>query len=71
MNELIDELAQQCYVKTGSTHTDHFEYWKFAELLIQECIGVPYDMWDNAELNADIAVKIEHRIKEHFGIESQ
>jgi len=26
-------------------------------------------MWDKAELNADIAVKIEHRIKEHFGVE--
>lgn len=42
---------------------------KFAELLIQECIRIPYAMWDKAELNADIAVKIEHSIKEHFGIE--
>lgn len=42
---------------------------KFAELVMQECIRVPYDMWDKAELNADIAVKIEHRIKEHFGVE--
>jgi len=42
---------------------------KFAELIVRECIRVPYDMWDKAELNADIAVKIEHRIKEHFGVE--
>ena len=42
---------------------------KFAELIVKECIRVPYDMWDKAELNADIAVKIEHRIKDHFGVE--
>jgi hypothetical protein len=42
---------------------------KFAELIVKECIRVPYDMWDKAELNADVAVKIEHRIKEHFGVE--
>jgi hypothetical protein len=42
---------------------------KFAELIVRECIRVPYDMWDKAELNADVAVKIEHRIKQHFGVE--
>lgn len=42
---------------------------KLAELIMQECIRVPYDMWDKAELNADVAVKIENRIKNHFGVE--
>ena len=42
---------------------------KFAKLIMQECIRVPYAMWDKAELNADIAVKIENRIREHFGVE--
>jgi hypothetical protein len=42
---------------------------KFVELIVKECISVPYAMWDQAELNADIAVKIEHRIREHFGVE--
>ena len=42
---------------------------KFAELIVRECIRVPYDMWDKAELNADMAVKIEHRVREHFGVE--
>lgn len=37
MNEKIDELAKQCYVKTGNEYTDHFAYWKFAELIIEEC----------------------------------
>lgn len=40
----------------------------FAELIVKECIRIPYDMWDKAELNADAAAKIELRIKEHFGI---
>lgn len=42
---------------------------KFAELLIKECARVPINMWDKAELNADVAVKIEDRIRSHFGIE--
>lgn len=36
MNERIEKLAKQCYVKTGSPHTDHFEHWKFAELMVIE-----------------------------------
>ncbi len=42
MNERIEEFAKQCYVKTGSLHTDHFEYWKFAELIVQECAQVAH-----------------------------
>ena len=42
---------------------------KFAELIVRECAYIPIDMWDKAELNADVAVKIEDRIKEHFGVE--
>ena len=59
MNNRIKELWNR------SNHDEEV----FAELIVKECIRVPYDMWDKAELNADIAVKIEHRIKEHFGVE--
>jgi hypothetical protein len=72
MNNRIDELAIQAGAKIETAHWvyyDDFSYQKFAELIVRECIRVPYDMWDKAELNADIAVKIEHRIKEHFGVE--
>lgn len=74
MNERIRELAEQA-TEEVMRNTPSFlvtnEMWKekFAELIVGECIRVPYDMWDKAELNADIAVKIEHRIKEHFGVE--
>ena len=79
MNERIKELAEQSGLKVESWmtnppkpfqilgSTEQFE--KFAELIVRECIRVPYDMWDKAELNADVAVKIEHRIKQHFGVE--
>lgn len=40
-----------------------------AELIIKECIRVPYDMWDKALLNADVAVKIDGQIKDRFGME--
>lgn len=78
MNERIRQLAKKSGFSLDSTgiYTAKLEHLpitenmeKFAELLIKECISVPYDMWDKAELNADIAVKIEHRIKEHFGVE--
>ena len=75
MNERIDDLmyqagltAQGCLDKMDDY--DREAILKFAELIVRECIRVPYDMWDKAELNADIAVKIEHRIKQHFGVES-
>ena len=76
MNERIKQLAEQAFKGLGTNPVyatamiyASKELEKFAELLIKECIGVPYAMWDKAELNADIAVKIEHRIKDHFGVE--
>ena len=77
MNERILKLAEQAISNVrfwkeekDSYVVDQDELAKFAELIVRECIRVPYDMWDKAELNADIAVKIEHRIKQHFGVES-
>jgi len=78
MNEQILEYAEQArlYAKSVFPHSIddptgwNYEYHKkFAELIVKECIRIPYDMWDKAELNADIAVKIEHRIRDHFGVE--
>ena len=68
MNQHIFELIQQQNGDCGLLWTEE-DKEKFAELIVRECIRVPYDMWDKAELNADVAVKIEHRIKEHFGVE--
>jgi len=78
MNERLTELYRSCRSKEGLASQDEYksadvllgtEVAKFAELIVKECISVPYAMWDRAELNADVAVKIEHRIREHFGVE--
>ena len=81
MNERIKQLAEQAGLKQRIWNSlgKELPIWqedpdnpgleKFAELIVRECIRVPYDMWDKAELNADIAVKIEYRIKDHFGVE--
>ena len=82
MNKRIKELAKQAGGNPNyKAFRGHFlppspdyidpatvDLEKFAELIVRECIRVPYDMWDKAELNADVAVKIDHRIKEHFGV---
>jgi len=60
MNERIDELAKDCFVVTGSVHTDHFAYWKFAELIIFECIKLAVFKGDSQTGKA---------IKDHFGVE--
>ena len=67
MNERIRQLAEQA----GSTHkqnlgvyqfyTDELE--KFAELIVQECIGVA----DHSNVTGKSI--IGERIKQHFGVE--
>jgi hypothetical protein len=78
MNQRIRELADEAGLRFTQLMSNPMvpvvdgketDFEKFAELIVRECIRVPYDMWDKAELNADIAVKIEHRIKDHFGVE--
>ena len=84
MNERIRELFKQAGGKTSARNlasnpvqvVETHELWddrieKFAELIVAECVSVPYSMWDRAELNADVAVKIDRRIKDHFGIEDE
>lgn len=71
MNERILELSLKAAYDVDLEDPKFFQKYseKFAKLIVRECIRVPYDMWDKAELNADMAVKIEHRIREHFGVE--
>ena len=72
----FDKLAEQCYVKTGSVQTDHFDYVKSAELIIQECIKCCDDLERTNQhyiskfgIDPDIRPKqcIEV-IKQHFGV---
>lgn len=67
MNERIEELAKECYVKTGSEHTDHFAYWKFAELIVKECANFA-DSHNEQKLHEDYNLGVGRAIKEHFGV---
>lgn len=62
MNQRIEEFAKQCYVKTGSHHTDHFEYWKFAELIVNETAD-----WINDNVGM-IDEDARADLLKHFGI---
>ena len=61
MNELIEKLLKQAGVLDKHFNPVAYEQWyldsleKFAELIIAECVGVPYSMWDRVELNAAVS----------------
>lgn len=58
MNERIKNLAIECYNPYGN-----FDYEKFANLLVRECIRVYNDDGYQTELEEDI------RVLKHFGID--
>ena len=77
MNDKIKTLMHRSGIRTTDYGSGEFfaeddisldQFEKFAELIVKECARVPINMWDQAELNADIAVKIEDRIRAEFGI---
>jgi hypothetical protein len=68
MNERIEDIARQCmsmrfFVDTAS---EDFDYKKFAELIVQECVNVGSLSWlsDNSKVPTFPA----KQIKEHFGV---
>ena len=69
MNERIKLLAEQCRIETygvnGELLAADFDEQKFAELIVQECVGIvqPYiSRWPED-------CKLVIKIKEHFGVE--
>ena len=67
-HERFDKLAEQCYVKTGSVQTDHFDYVKFAELIVRECAGI-YDKIDNGNSHMGTDDYLEALHRTFFGVE--
>ena len=64
-NPKFDELAKQCYVKTGSIHSDHFDYVKFGELIVSECIM----KINGASIRGESYDTLTDNIKTDFGVE--
>ena len=70
MNERIEELSLQCirYKLIAEGARSDFDYKKFAELIVRECME---QVWYSREdsINGNISEVIKQRIKEHFGVE--
>jgi hypothetical protein len=72
MNDLIKEFAGQSGFKVNWQHEDvqaikMAQYKEFAELIINECVGVLSDnRFDNVRPTMNIA---QAMIKQHFGVE--
>ena len=66
MNERIKQLAEQAttYIEPTATSGEGwiFDKEKFAELIVQECIGIA-DEYDG------VGSTIVSRIEKHFGVE--
>ena len=73
MNERIKELAEQCTTINDSTTIPvdkDFDYEKFAELIVRECVQVSEDdITDGDACCTNTADRIARQIKKHFGVE--
>ena len=65
MNERIKELAEQCV--GDRPYNNSFDYEKFAELIIRECMALCKTSVGNADYNTGRLHCLEN-IKEHFGV---
>ena len=72
MNERIKELALKC---TPWNQQPNFDYKKFAELIVQECLTLTLgkdrrQLLDKGDLNgANLVQKDIIRVIKHFGVE--
>lgn len=76
MNERIEELAEGCfeYIE-GTLDGDivEFNYKKFAELIIRECVGIADDYVKDCTCEEHVNCKhprsaIGKKIRKHFGV---
>jgi hypothetical protein len=70
MNKRIQELAEQCttiYNSTTFPVDKDFDYEKFAELIVKECIDVCANGWQGEFTAAGISQCVSD-LREHFGV---
>jgi hypothetical protein len=71
MNERIDELMIQAgarFEMMNWVHYDDFEYKKFAELIVRECLDQLLVSDPTEDFDKGISWSVE-QIKNHFGVE--
>jgi len=75
MNEQIEKLAEQCYEtgpigKDGWPEYSKFNYKKFAELIVRDCMEVASPNYmSTPEDSVYYVEQAIDRIAEHFGVE--
>jgi hypothetical protein len=70
MNERIQQLAEKCEGRTICECGEiGFNYEKFAELIVRECIGIAQDRAAFDWATPNDVNHIISEIKEHFGVE--
>ena len=69
MNERIEELAQGCFEYFGGTDIVEFNYKKFAELIVRECLSIVEPTEDSGDEWCVTLKGTAQEIKEHFGVE--
>ena len=72
MNERIRELAKQAgmqYCYTDMYDDSEFDYKKFAELIVRECVDKTFDS-EKGIGTTRWKTEVMAELKEHFGIES-
>jgi hypothetical protein len=77
MNQLIEQLAEQCYEKHPILETFQFDKHKFAELIIRECLGDLKERialrYQGSDRDRDIGYGMEivyWEIVDKFGVEA-
>ncbi len=81
MNERIEELMIQAGARfefLHGVHYDDFQYRKFAELIVRECIktvayqeliSVPEHNWEDKKIGYNEGIRTaKKKLKEHFGL---
>ena len=74
MNERIQELAQLAGIKLpvgGFPNYDEFDFEKFAELIVRECMNVARQQRNPANLNYKPSERFVEDLGQHFGVDSQ
>jgi hypothetical protein len=69
MNKRIEELSLQCirYKLVAEGARSDFDYKKFAELIVEECMSIAQE-YDGSKLGGPGLI-IAMRIEQHFGVE--
>jgi hypothetical protein len=69
MNERIKELVVQAGFSETYGLQEKERLSKFAELIVQECTGVMFQMWFDNELEVSATADVRKKVRKHFGVE--